>query len=308
MDVFFERQKSAKEEWPTVLRIDIFPINVRKQCWQAWENIYNEYHNKYADNNYQMLHTHCKEITIFLREKIGTFYLTREERKKFNYEWGKSETDYKEELKEFFLYGLEGGESETDLSYAFTVLELICNLQRRIVDKVNQFLRQGGIGYSFTNNSLMPFTDENLLETAVIPVTSLLNQKRFKDTYVYLQGAFQNYKEGAYQTAIDNCVKAFECLLKTIFEERGIEYEGSDTLQPLILKASRSNLFLDISQDKVTAISNLLKSLGDLRNNKAGHGGKDKTNDPKVVRFAIGQVTVNMLYIAETHLESCPPI
>jgi hypothetical protein len=296
MDLFFEREKTRNGEWPNTLSIDIFPSQVREQCWQAWKNSYDTWENSsYQDNLYK--------IVKFLRERLGKQHLTAEKKEIFNGMVGGYVDNYREELREFFLKGFGGGETSEDIKYAFTVLEIICISRPKIIDKVNAYLKRGGIGYNFTNGRLVPFSDENLLETSIKPVISLLNQPRFKHTYEYYLNAFKNYREGDYQGAIDNCVKAFECLLKTIFAERGIEYAEECTLNPLIQKAYESSLFLDISQDKVTAIPNLLKILGDVRNKRAGHGGKDKTNDPKLVRFSITQATCSMLYMAEIHLE-----
>ncbi len=296
MDLFFEREKTRNGEWPNTLSIDIFPSQVREQCWQAWENSYFPRENSsYQDNLYK--------IVKILRERLGKQCLTAKKKQIFSSIHGYVD-NYREELREFFLNGFEGGENSENIKYAFTVLEIICSLQPKIINKVNTYLKRGGIGYNFTNGILVPFSDENLLETSIKPLISLLNQPCFKHTYEYYLNAFKNYREGDYQGAIDNCVKAFECLLKTIFAERGIEYEEELTLNPLIQKAYESRLFLDISEDKITSIPNLLKILGDVRNKRAGHGGKDKTNDPKLVKFAITQAACNMLYIMEIHLQS----
>lgn len=283
---FFERRKTERGEWPNVFAKDKFPQNVRAQCWQLCENA--GFHN--ADSVVQQL-----------RHTVGVYELNDAGR----YRGALNELNY------FYHNGMAECSDLENVEFALSVLELMCqslpkyNSNIEVIENINHRLRLGGVGYKFADNQLIPVDDEDLANNAVIPAVSLLNRPEFENSYGYLHQAFLDYKEGtpeSLQTAIDNCVKAAEAILKTIFDSIGIEYGPKDTYMPLVQKAAQNGLFPDISQDKLAPLTNQLKGIGEIRNKESGHGGDKQVSD-KLVRLAINHTTSNLLYIAESYLE-----
>jgi hypothetical protein len=92
--------------------------------------------------------------------------------------------------------------------------------------------------------------------------------------------------------------------MKTIFDATNIPYDAKATYSPLMEIAQKEKFFPDIASDKIkTALVNILKGLGEIRNKAGGHGSPDKRATDRLVRLALHHATANMLYIAETYLE-----
>lgn len=282
--LFFERQKTLRNEWPELLKTDVFPINVKEQCWQILD---------IEENT-------AEKITKILKIAIGVSELS---------ECYHHSASSRSELRNFFYKGLYNKNSLQNVEYSFSVLELMCLAKLELkskIEQVNLRLRLGGIAYKFGGKELIPLIDENLTKTAVIPVISLLNQPKFKKSYDYIQSAFDYYQSGKpddLESAIDNTQKAVECLLKIIFDDLQISYGKGATLMPLVQIAKKEGFFPDIGEDKLNALVNMLKGLGEIRNKAAGHAQNREKPHPKEVRLALHHATANMLYIAETYFE-----
>lgn len=283
--LFHERLKTANNEWPSTFQRKSFPQNVRSQCWQN-------------------LKTHEEFYKVFceqMRESVGKYELNNAGSRGYGF-------SYEAELNYFFHHGLKGGETAEDTSYAFSVLELLCQSCRyddHKIDAVNLRLRQAGIGYKFFGESLIPIDDEHLEQTIQIPLASLLNQGEFRPIYNYFHQAFEDYKNGgekSLESSIDNCQKALETLLQHIFTELDIDFKENWTYRRLVQTAREASFFPPIEDDKDSPIMNELQALANLRNAGGGHGGKSNTSD-KLVRLAINHAMANALYIAECYLE-----
>ena len=299
--LLFERLKTERSEWPQLLRRDIFPENVREQCWQLWVEGIGAYIEEAANT-----------IITQIRHAIGVSRLNSSGLRGHSYDQRYFPSS---ELRSFLLAGMTDIKNQQNVEYMLSALELMCRSLNKhdrgtpnVIGAINYRLRLGGVGYKFADNTLIPVDDENLTDAAVIPTVSLLNRPAFIPAYKYLMQTFSDYKSGtpkSLETAIDNVQKSVETLLKIIFDERDITYNKNDTYMPLIQKAKESGLFPHVSDDKLNPLMNNLKTLGEIRNRGGGHGSpeENKATD-KLVRLAIHHATANMLYIAETHLET----
>lgn len=306
--LFFERQKTLRNEWPSVLRRDIFPVSVRVQCWQIVERFSGGRSYHASDKFYEL----CSRVSAQMCHSLGVMELpVKDEVRHYN-------ASDKERLHTYLIELSE--KNKTEIEYALSIIELFAvhiaevfrgqNLNR-LVEAINFRLRLGGVGYKIIDRQLVPVDDDHLTETAVIPAISLLNRPEFEAAYKYLHQAYLDYRGGSdksLENAIDNTVKAGESLLKHIFDKLGIPHGPKDTFQPLIQKAKENGLFAEIEDDKLAPLTNALKAVGSLRNKKSGHGAPDRKATDKLVRLALHHATANMLFIAESYLEhpDCP--
>lgn len=290
--LFFERLKTQRGEWPTLLQRDFFPKHLRNQVWFLWNEVMEP-----------ELEEASHAIVRRMRYSIGVGELNN---KGIDY-FGSSI----DELKYFLLNGILNIDEKTNANYMLSALEMMClflqNRSSKKIDEVNYRLRLAGVGYKFIGDALVPTDDENLTDSAVLPAISLLNQPEFAPAYAYVVQSFVDYRSGtekSLETAIDNIQKATEALLKIIFDAMGIAYNKKDTYMPLVLKAKENNLFPDIAKDKLNPLMNNLQALGGIRNYGGGHGTpEEKRATDRLVRLAIHHAMSNMLYIAETYLE-----
>ncbi len=297
--LFFERMKTQRGEWPQAFRRDIFPENVRQQCWQLWGEFIPNYEWKTLSTN----------IVRKLRYRIGVSKLNNHGY--VNDAFGEEIPAADMELKGFFLKGISDRDAQTNVEYSLSALELMCQFLKNksddVIDEINFRLRLAGVGFKFIGDALAPVDDENLTDSAVLPAISLLNRPEFASAYSYLTHAFNDYRSGspkALETAIDNIQKSAEALMKTIFDDLSIKYEPKDSYKRLIQIAKEKGLFPDVESDKLNPLMNNLQTLGEIRNRGGGHGTPSHTKaTDRLVRLAIHHATADMLFIAESYLE-----
>lgn len=307
-DLFFERKKTEVGEWPEVLKADIFPKHVRRQCWLVWEPVYRD---KEQSASY-VVNMLCKKIGI---HELNQSNKTTQRQRVFAWE-----------LKHFLEFGLpydldifsglDSGEVEAkNINYILSGLELICqnlkhSYKKNEIEEINKFLRRGGIGYKFIEDKLISVVDDHLTETCLEPLVGILNQAPFLQARDFLYQAYDDLKNSesseAFANVIDNATKALESLLKIIFKEQG--KENTEGLSKLIENAKKEDLLLPIAEDKSssllsTKVMNAIKAMPEKRNLKAGHGQLESNANYKIARLALHHATSDMLYIAETYLE-----
>ena len=109
------------------------------------------------------------------------------------------------ELRTFLLKGMPDAKAQQNVEYMLSALEMMCQVLKEgyarnipwTVEQINYRLRLGGVGYKFAGGMLIPVDDENLTNSAVIPLVSLLNQPEFLPAYKYLAQSFNDYKSSA---------------------------------------------------------------------------------------------------------------
>ena len=79
--------------------------------------------------------------------------------------------------------------------------------------------------------------------------------------------------EGHYKECLNECLKAFESVMKTICTRRGWSFQTTDTAKSLIGTCFSNDLFPDFMQSHFTGIRSALESgIPTLRNKLGGHG------------------------------------
>lgn len=295
--LFFQRQKSLRDEWPKLFQTDSFPETLKAQLWIIFEDFVER-------RSYLGLEKHCERISKKLCREIGLYELNHA-------------GSWAEEIKHFLNYGLNNATHEENVEYQYTALELIVQElsglsgHYNLVQELNQKMRLAGVGFKIIDNTLIPFEHEELTEITVKPAMGALGHEDFEEAGNYMHKCFQDFKGGTsadLENAITNCTKACESVLKVILEKKGIEYNTNDTYMPLIQKAKEAGVLLEVSDDKFSpllkSLTNDLKALGELRNKHGAHGQKQSSANDRIARLAISHASANILFLAECYLES----
>lgn len=301
--------KNFPEPINPLFKTDIFPDNTREQCWQTWINSFPD--QRQAHDGRDTEEYWAKNIVKCLRQEIGVALLIETEIKingpsSFG-PW--TDTDYKAELFEFFKKGLKGEDTSKNVNRAFLVLELLANSyyshshHTRLVNNFNFYLRQADIGYQIIDKELIPYMDQNLLESAVYPTISLLNQEIFKEAREYYSQVFDLYKQNNFEGALDAMSKAYEAVIKIILRQRNIELPQKPTLCTLINKIKEHNIIPGIDKNIHNSVIKLLETSALIRNQSAGHAhveGEERVKaDSKISLLMIHHTSSNILYLAQ---------
>lgn len=88
------------------------------------------------------------------------------------------------------------------------------------IEEVNARFRQHGIGYQFESGEIVRVDSEIVHQAVVRPTLQLLRHKRFALANAEFLGAHEHYRHGRLGEAINECLKAFESVLKVICAEK----------------------------------------------------------------------------------------
>ena len=114
--------------------------------------------------------------------------------------------------------------------------------------------------------------------------------------------AFKHYREGLYDEAITEAAKAFESVLKTIYDLMNWERNEKDSIRQLIINANKNGLFQN-SIEYFKNLPDLLGSTVEIRNKDAAHGdgSKPKILSQHLASFAINQAASSILFLIQSY-------
>ncbi len=217
-DLFSKRLKKLRGETPDVYIYDDLPKPLRVQIVHIWlKTLGNEQQALYEKNAYE-------PIVGILRHGYGVFQLPE------------SVMPPQNACQEFVNFFLQ----ENDIEKALDAVELSFSLIDRLaregqylnrrgaseksddaIEELNYRFREHGIGYQFTNGGIIR-TDSELNHTEIVkPALELLNQRNYAGAQQEFLKAHEHYRKGNAKEALNECLKAFESIMKAICDKRG---------------------------------------------------------------------------------------
>ena len=112
--------------------------------------------------------------------------------------------------------------------------------------------------------------------------------------------AHDHYLHGRNKECLNDCLKSFESVLKTICKEKKWQFNQSDTSKKLIKICFENELVPSFTQNQFTSLQNLLESgIPTIRNKLGGHGqGTEKiTVDDIMTRYALNLTGSNIIFL-----------
>ena len=176
--------------------------------------------------------------------------------------------DYRAEFFKFFL-------KEENFEKALDALEL----SFRYIDcddaikELNRRFKEHGVGYQFTNGQIVRIDSEFAHTEIVKPALRLLGQKQYAGAQQEFLKAHEHYRKGNAKESLNECLKAFESIMKTICDKRRWNYSKNATSKPLIQVCFDNGLIPSFWQSHYSSLRNLLESsVPTGRNKLSGHG------------------------------------
>ena len=142
-------------------------------------------------------------------------------------------------IRDYFLEMVTFFEREQNVERALDVIELSFQaidietrqpryLSRQNANKIaddaiatlNGCFREHGIGYRYSDGHIIRIDSEFLHSEAVIPALRLLNQTHYAGAQEEFLRAHTHYRGGHGKEALNECLKAFESVMKTICDRR----------------------------------------------------------------------------------------
>lgn len=291
-DLYFKRQKQLRGEYPDIYQYEELPETLKIQIIHIWNETIGEdsvYNNRRSNSLNREYLQKCHNI---LCKELGVFKLNRDDRD------NEMHILY---FKSISLYFLKESDIEKTLSVIELMLKIIHSFIKKhnntikitdVISELNQRFREHGVGYQYESDQIVRVDSEFIHAEAVKPALQLLSNPMYKGAQEEFLKAHEHYRHSRYDSALTDCLKAFESTMKVILDKRDWEYGKKDTSKRLIDCCLANELIPKFWIDHFNSLSNILtSSIGTPRNKLSGHG---KGNDEIVVPEHLIQYVLHM--------------
>ncbi|MDH5356675.1 MAG: abortive infection family protein, partial [Gammaproteobacteria bacterium] len=135
------------------------------------------------------------------------------------------------------------------------------------------------------------------------PVLKVLGtNKRYKGANDEFLSAHEHYRHKRYKECLNDCLKSFESLMKSIHEIHSWTYNPNDTAKKLINSCLVNNLVPEYLQNQFSSVRILLESgIPTVRNKEGGHGqGSEVTKVPEhLASYTLHLTATNLLFLVK---------
>ena len=170
------------------------------------------------------------------------------------------------------------------------------------IEELNQRFKEHGFGYQFTNGQIIRIDSEFTHTEIVKPALRLLGKKQYAGAQQEFLKAHEHYRKGNAKEALNECLKAFESVMKAICNKRKWSYSNNATAKPLIQVCFDKGLIPSFWQSHYSSLRNLLESsVPTGRNKLSGHGqGTTPEAVPdRLVAYMLHMTASAIVFLAE---------
>jgi len=169
--------------------------------------------------------------------------------------------------------------------------------------ELNSRFRMGGVGYRFESRQIIKISHDLLHSEVMIPTLVFLSKKAYAGANAEFLKAHRHFREGDTTSSINEAFKALESTIKIVLAQRQWECPKGSTLITLINKLKTKRFFDDYIGVQFDTIILLLKKIGDVRNEEAGHGqGVEKKEiSTALTSFALYNTASAIKFLVETN-------
>jgi len=304
-DLFSKRQRKLRGEVPDVYTYTELVAPLRTQIIHIWFDALGsaeEYYTGQVKSAYQFLvDTLCREYGLFRLPPAKDY----------------GDRHYMQELVNFFL-------SVPDTERALDVVELTFrvidratrewNYLRRndaseradaAIAEVNVRFQEHAVGFQYSDGEIIRIDSELLHAEVVKPLLRLLNGKHYVGAQQEFLKAHEHYRHGNAKEALNECLKAFESLMKAVCDKRRWAYSKTATAKDLIRVCLDNQLIPPFWDSHYGALRSMLESgVPTGRNKLGGHGqGTTPVEVPvHLVSYMLHMTASAMLFLAEAEL------
>lgn len=301
-DLYSKRQKRFRGEVPDVYQYTEIPAPLRTQIVHIWLDTLGNGENYW----YGEVSSAYKFIVDTLCREYGVFRLSAAK------EHG--DRDYLNEIVNSFLQEknvekcidfIEISFKVIDRStrqYQYLQLQRASEIADAAIEELNNRFKEHRVGFQFIQGEIIRVDSEFIHSEVVKPALSLLNQKHYSGALEEFLKAHEHYRHGNAKEALNECLKAFESVMKVICKKHKWAYPENITSKGLIQLCLDNGLIPSFWQQHYTALRGLLESgVPTGRNKLGGHGqGSDPISVPNYfVAYMLHMTAASVVFLAE---------
>lgn len=174
------------------------------------------------------------------------------------------------------------------------------------IQELNDRFKEAGVGYQFESGEIIRIDSKVIHSEVVKPVLALLGTvKEYSGANDEFLKAHEHYRHGRHKECLVECLKAFESLMKGIFQKNSWTYDKNGTSKALINVCFEKGLIPPYLQSQFSSLRSLLESgTPTIRNKEGGHGqGTEVTKVPEyLASYVLHLTATNMLFLANCQL------
>lgn len=141
------------------------------------------------------------------------------------------------------------------------------------IAELNARFRENAVGYQFESGLIVRVDSQIIHKEVVKPALHLLGHPDLSGANQEFLTAHEHYRNGRHKEAINECLKAFESVMKVICARRGWGVEPNATAKRLIEVCFTNQLIPDYLQSEFGSLRSALESgIPTVRNRTSGHG------------------------------------
>ena len=178
------------------------------------------------------------------------------------------------------------------------------------IEELNYRFKENGVGYSFSDGSIVRIDSEFIHSEVVRPALGILNRKQYFGARQEFLNAHEHYRKGNTKEALNDCLKSFESVMKSICDARKWPYNKRATASTLIQICLNNNLVPSFWQSQFGTLRSLLESgVPTARNRLSGHGqGAEPTVVPDhVAGYVLHLTAAAIVFLAEAEASESLP-
>ena len=219
--------------------------------------------------------------------------------------------NYECELHDFFLQEKDVEKALDAIELSFQVIDRNRRDPRRrdaskraddAIEELNYRFREHGVGYQFTNWQIVRIDSEYIHAEIVIPALKLLDQQHYAGAQQEFLRAHEHFRKGNAKEALNECLKAFESVMKAICEKRGWSCSNNATSKHLIQACFENGLVPLFWQSHYASLRSLLESSVPTGRNKLsshGQGTKPVSVPSHLVAYMLHMTASAIVFLAE---------
>lgn len=308
-ETYSKRQARLSGIQVDVYRYNKLPDKLKNQVIHIWNDIIGDYTNWNNEQVYQLYgHFHkilCREMGVFELPSVDS--------------WNRGRPSL--EIISFFSKSINVNQNLDVIELIFKGIYSYDEIFRKddvqqAINELNFRFKENAIGYQFISGEIVRVDSEIIHSEAVVPALRLLNQKDYEGAEAEFLKAHEAYRKGENGTAILECNKAFESVMKVIIHKQGWLYDSSENVTDsserkaktkanasgLIKICFENKLLPDYLQTQLTALRTLLESsIPTIRNKNDSHGaGLQSVSIPaSLASFTLHMTASTILFLIE---------
>ena len=266
-DLYSKRQKRLRGDTLDVFTYDHLPSPLRVQLVQNLEDGIGSPENRFSKDLYAEIHQAlCREYGVFSLGKHGELAWTSIARTLL-------ETDDPERVIDIVELCLRAIDKYVrSHRHEFGPFHHT-RAPDAVIKEINHRLREHGVGYEYVSGEIIRVDSKILHKEVVKPALVLLSDEKYQGANEEFLKAHEHYRHSRHKECLNECLKAFESVMKAICDGRGWQYNKGDTAKALINVCLSNGLFPSFMQTQLSGVRTILESgVPTVRNKLGGHG------------------------------------